>query len=509
MANTIIVAYAYSKENPLNQVPAELKEVIAILEKTACSVERKESVTQEVLEQRFALLKKEILIFHFCGHAGSTGLELNGDGSEEMNFIDMEAFAQIIGQDGQGLKLVFLNGCSTQPQVQHLLAQGVPAVIATNWPLQDAYAYQFAQRFYANFTNKEYGFTLQEAFKRTLDSFQSNEKDRFFDAAGRVKPAKLLPEDLRGNLDVDLEAPTQIYQLDGDPLILQQRFADWQTTLQKPAVTIEPGKSGTLPDQKWEFAYLLCDRDVQARDFDGLLSRKKAGTLTHPSFIFIHDYGKHCPLELARRFKQLTLREAFPQKMRVEELAFPLPDDFGIAGDLLKPLHSLAAVYAQKFSRDGGNTYDQAMRRYQYGDFPTDIFVVVHHKLDVGFWHDDLEMLFKYYVGDFANELPGGLRKQLLVICTFAYAEKNRDVANAEKYRTLFKGICESPACQGRILHFPSLPAVSYSHVRQWYVQVFDRDFDDEKYPDVPETMTFKEAMPILQTIIADYNGHP
>src|SRR6185436_18385159 len=48
----------------------------------------------------------------------------------------------------RGLALVFLNGCSTQGQVQALLDAGVPSVIATSEPVKDAVATELSSRFY-------------------------------------------------------------------------------------------------------------------------------------------------------------------------------------------------------------------------------------------------------------------------------------------------------------------------------------------------------------------------
>ena len=55
--------------------------------------------------------------------------------------------ATLLGQQ-RGLKLVFLNGCSTRPHVKRLLDAGVPAVIATARPIDDAVAAEFAAAFY-------------------------------------------------------------------------------------------------------------------------------------------------------------------------------------------------------------------------------------------------------------------------------------------------------------------------------------------------------------------------
>ena len=99
------------------------------------------------------------------------------------------------------------------------------------------------------------------------------------------------------------------------------------------------------------------------------------------------------------------------------------------------------------------------------------------------------------------------MRKQLLIICTFDYTDDPDELANAQEYRTLFKDLSEEPAYQGRILHYPSLPVVYAAQVRQWYGRVFDGStLHASKYV-LPPRMDFQEAIPIMQTIITDYNN--
>ena len=56
--------------------------------------------------------------------------------------------AGYLGQQ-RGLVLVFLNGCSTEPQVRRLRDAGVKAVVATTHAIQDVVAAEFAAAFYA------------------------------------------------------------------------------------------------------------------------------------------------------------------------------------------------------------------------------------------------------------------------------------------------------------------------------------------------------------------------
>lgn len=84
-----------------------------------------------------------VMIFHYSGHANSESLLLRG---KEAN---SEGLASIITQQ-ENLKLVFLNGCSTQEQVKALLEGEVPNVIATSVPINDHKAVKFSTQLYSS-----------------------------------------------------------------------------------------------------------------------------------------------------------------------------------------------------------------------------------------------------------------------------------------------------------------------------------------------------------------------
>ena len=93
--------------------------------------------------------RDRIAIFHFGGHADGDRLLLQS--AFEPRPAYAEGLATLLGQQ-RGLKLVFLNGCSTRPQVKRLLDAGVPAVIATARPIDDRVATEFAVAFYQALT---------------------------------------------------------------------------------------------------------------------------------------------------------------------------------------------------------------------------------------------------------------------------------------------------------------------------------------------------------------------
>ena len=91
----------------------------------------------------------DIAIFHFGGHADEGQVLL--DSHLGAASVASEGLASSPGRR-RNLKLVFLNGCSTRPQVQLLLDAGVLAVIATARPIDDRAACDVAVAFYEALT---------------------------------------------------------------------------------------------------------------------------------------------------------------------------------------------------------------------------------------------------------------------------------------------------------------------------------------------------------------------
>ncbi|MEM7536584.1 MAG: CHAT domain-containing protein [Chloroflexota bacterium] len=121
----------------------------------------------------FQEYRNRIAIFHYAGHAQNFMLLLEDSGSNtESNtdtdtgdnrgttMIDGRGLATFLGQQNS-LQLVFLNACSTEPQVDELLNANVPAVIATSQAIRDDVATTLATHFYQSLTS---GANLQKAF---------------------------------------------------------------------------------------------------------------------------------------------------------------------------------------------------------------------------------------------------------------------------------------------------------------------------------------------------------
>ena len=117
-----------------------------------------EKASLERIYSVFLKHRDRIALFQFGGHADGDRLLL------QLAFEPRPAYAEglatLLGQQ-RGLKLVFLNGCSTRPQVKRLLDAGVPAVIATARPIDDGVATEFAVAFYQALTTGYSGENLK------------------------------------------------------------------------------------------------------------------------------------------------------------------------------------------------------------------------------------------------------------------------------------------------------------------------------------------------------------
>ena len=124
-------------------------------------------VTLDILYDNLARYNDRILLFHFAGHSSSESLDFIGGKG------DPSGIASVLGQQKE-LKLVFLNGCANQDQVELLIQAGVKCIVATSEAIDDNIAVRFSGRFYKSLAA---GLTLQESFD-AAESFVSNHFDK-------------------------------------------------------------------------------------------------------------------------------------------------------------------------------------------------------------------------------------------------------------------------------------------------------------------------------------------
>ncbi|MEZ5039549.1 MAG: hypothetical protein R2828_06645 [Saprospiraceae bacterium] len=168
----VYLAFANDRDDHLALLKQESRQLMSTLsglhDKQAIEVYRDESTSVEDLIESFNRFDGRLAVFHYGEHAGGSGLQLEEGGAQA------GGLAQLFSQQ-QNLQLVFLNGCSTLPQVAQLMKLGVKAVIATSVPIEDTKAKDFSTWFYQALVVKR---TIQSAFEFAVASLNTKYGDR-------------------------------------------------------------------------------------------------------------------------------------------------------------------------------------------------------------------------------------------------------------------------------------------------------------------------------------------
>ncbi|MCB9285109.1 MAG: CHAT domain-containing protein [Lewinellaceae bacterium] len=125
-----------------------------------CELVVRQNATIRDIFDVFQKYGDRIAIFHYGGHADGYQLLLQGKDGEN-KIAHAGGLISLLGRR-KGLKLVFLNGCSTQKFAQDLVARGVPTVIGTATSIPDSTALQLSSRFYHGLAR---GLTLSGAWE--------------------------------------------------------------------------------------------------------------------------------------------------------------------------------------------------------------------------------------------------------------------------------------------------------------------------------------------------------
>lgn len=161
MDELLFLAFANSQQDPLATLQEEYDQVYSLLSRRAgqghYTIHRDHSTTIPKIAEFLGRFRDSLALFLFSGHAGRDRLFLEDQSAQA------EGIASMLGQCPR-LRLVVLNGCSTQGQVARLLAlPNHPAVIATSAPVGDRVATQFSITFFQALC--EQSATLEEAFE--------------------------------------------------------------------------------------------------------------------------------------------------------------------------------------------------------------------------------------------------------------------------------------------------------------------------------------------------------
>ena len=141
----LFLAFANDPDAPLAQLKEERRsirsELLGAQSNGSVEVYTEPEATIDMLAKALQGYDERIALFHYGGHADAAHLMLE----------DQQAHAGGIAtllSDLKNLQLVFLNGCATKGQVSRLMELGVKLVIATDKPVNDRMALDFAIAFY-------------------------------------------------------------------------------------------------------------------------------------------------------------------------------------------------------------------------------------------------------------------------------------------------------------------------------------------------------------------------
>ena len=158
--------------------------------------------------------RDRVAVFHYGGHADGYRLLLES-AAGRIAAADAAGLAALLGRQ-RGLRLVFLNGCSTEAQARGLLEAGVPSVVVTSQAIEDEAAVEFAARFYRALGA---GAAVQRAFNEAAAAVALGRgkatRDFFRDEPGKSEG---LPWHLRIGEGAEVAAEWSLPEAAGDPL---------------------------------------------------------------------------------------------------------------------------------------------------------------------------------------------------------------------------------------------------------------------------------------------------
>ncbi|HMQ60279.1 MAG TPA: hypothetical protein PKE06_06380 [Flavilitoribacter sp.] len=213
----VFLAFAQSSSQPhlelLKRESSLLRDLFLPLEDQGkIRMLREESTDHSDLVRLMTQFKDRIVIFHYGGHANGQHL-LFEDGK---GFVG--GMAELLALQ-KGLKLVFLNGCSTHHQAAHYLKAGIPAVLTTTRQISDIDAVFFSEQFYHALTKH---YLLSDAF-RIASAALKLKSDRYQHGSEEISICRGF--DLAEGAPWQDDAPWRLYVNE-----THQSLLDWRLT---------------------------------------------------------------------------------------------------------------------------------------------------------------------------------------------------------------------------------------------------------------------------------------
>jgi len=299
----LVFAFANDDDAHLSLLKQESSQVNGTFsplhDKGAIELYREESATVGELSRIFQRFDRRILLFHYGGHAGGQGLRL------EEGDAQAEGLARFFQQQKDNLKLVFLNGCSTLPQVERLMDLGIKAVIATSSPIEDSKAVEFAQEFYR-------GLIVRQPVGRAFESASAMLRTKY---SGVEAPAIIEFRGIRRRTEQPASIPWGLYINEKHKDIL-----DWRLPVKPRRLEMTLQNSDYQPNQYLKYvleAMFFIDDDLRKAltNENGLLVDANGNPLNEQQKFYI--ILKHLPWPIGAQFQKLiALRTLNKERLR-------------------------------------------------------------------------------------------------------------------------------------------------------------------------------------------------
>lgn len=175
----ILLVFANDVNQPLDEIGKESQALRKILRDSLDShshfhIELLPYSSAKALFDELRRYENQIVILHFAGHTNSELWKLH-EGS-----VNANGMAEVLKLQ-HSIKLLFLNGCNNNKQVEAFAQANIPAVIATSEPINDQIAQVFATEFYKKLTTgKALKTSIQTAYdwaKATASAIEENKGD--------------------------------------------------------------------------------------------------------------------------------------------------------------------------------------------------------------------------------------------------------------------------------------------------------------------------------------------
>ncbi|MEL7120286.1 MAG: hypothetical protein AAFO07_12620 [Bacteroidota bacterium] len=285
----VLLSFANDMERHLDSLKKEsrlLKKHFRSLDnRNIIRLSREESASTEDIENELTYIldneKEDLLIFHYSGHANGSHIDLvDGAGNAS-------GLAKLLSNHKESLALVFLNGCSTKAQVDLLLNEGIPAVIATSAPVGDLTAMKFSDVFYNRLC---LGANLKQAFEYAVAAIEFNADKR---------PILEAFESSRGaGRSANNVFPWGMYYLD-------EKALSFQLPTQAATTTVRPQTDGEVANN--EYLLDICYDIANAKKDQELLDNLENGSLTEGEQF--EKIIKHFPWPISSQFRVLITNE--------------------------------------------------------------------------------------------------------------------------------------------------------------------------------------------------------